>query len=88
MSFFQLKGYPINPATSDFLEQTVDDSNDSSPVDFIISNLSKKIFEELNTERTPQIYYTNLSQSNFSSDSGGASFSVAAKAHRIRPNTP
>ena len=42
MSFFQLKGYPINPATSDFLEQTVDDSNDSSPVDFIISNLSKK----------------------------------------------
>ena len=34
----------------------------------------KKIFEELNTERTPQIYYTNLSQSNFSSDSGGASF--------------
>ncbi len=39
MSFFQLKGYSIKPVTTEFLEPIGDDSNDSSPIDFIIQNL-------------------------------------------------
>ena len=36
MSFFKIKGYPIQPASADYLTQDVDDSNDSSPIDFIV----------------------------------------------------
>ena len=39
LSFFKLKGYPIQPATTEFLSQEVDFSNDSSPIDYIIRNL-------------------------------------------------
>lgn len=40
MPFFKIKGYPIQPASVDYLTQDVDDSNDSSPIDFIVQNLS------------------------------------------------
>lgn len=42
MSFFKIKGYPIQPASADYLSQDIDDSNDSSPIDFIVQNLSRK----------------------------------------------
>ena len=42
MPFFKIKGYPIQPASADYLSQDVDDSNDSSPIDFIVQNLSKE----------------------------------------------
>lgn len=39
MPFSKLKGYSIRPATEDELSQEVDDSNDVSPIDFIIQSL-------------------------------------------------
>lgn len=37
--FCQLKGYPLQPATAEYLNQDVDDSNDSDLLDFIIQHL-------------------------------------------------
>lgn len=37
----QLKGLLIQPATADYLSQEVDNSNDSSPIDFIMQHLYK-----------------------------------------------
>lgn len=42
LPFFNLKGYPIQPATTEYLSQEVDYSNDSSPIDYIIQNLQDK----------------------------------------------
>lgn len=39
MPFFKLKGHTIQPATTEYLSQNVDDSNDSDPLDFIIQHL-------------------------------------------------
>ena len=40
--FSKLEGFPIQPASSEFLSQKVDNSNDSSPLDFIIKNLNSR----------------------------------------------
>ena len=42
LPFFNLKGYPIQPATTEYLSQEVDYSNDSSPIDYIIQNIQDK----------------------------------------------
>lgn len=42
MPFFRIKGYPIQPASADYLSQDVDDSNDSCSIDFIVQNLSEE----------------------------------------------
>ena len=39
LPFFKLKGYSLQPATAAYLSQEVDDSSDSSPIDYIIQNL-------------------------------------------------